>query len=312
MVHGDFGSSQLCLFVEVLSAPGCFLSFCYNACLWDLPPWLWRACSSFLSYSTGPASVVTSAASCWLLASLQDWRLKPLLTDSSFLSCWKIRAADAMCYWKEAPCVPLCKWRCLCACLWCLFFAHRDAGGPGWDTGHVGILVPQQDLILLEPIFFSSLNWVHWSGFLFSSLLFLCLFAGKQMKLDRAENRSPEFQRVPITSSGSQVCWPERLVLAEPRPVSPSCFCLSHILLHFSWYDCHSLSTWADSLLTPLIYLVADGCQQLPHFRKLPPMTPKHKQLKSRIDKLHHINIYTSAPQTRPSRKWKDNPRNKR
>ena len=74
MVHGDFGSSQLCLFVEVLSAPGCFLSLCYNACLWDLPPWLWRTCSSFLSYSTGPASVVTSAASCWLLASLQDWR----------------------------------------------------------------------------------------------------------------------------------------------------------------------------------------------------------------------------------------------
>lgn len=184
-----------------------------------------------------------------------ELKTKPLPTDSSFLSCWKVRAADAVCYWKEALCVPLCKWRCLSASLWCLYFAHREAGGPCQNPS------PSVGPDPLGASLFSSLNWVHWSDFLFYSLLFLCLFAGKQMKLDRAENRSPESQRVPITSSGSQVCWPERLVLAKPRPVSPSCFYLSLILLHFSLCDCHSLSTWADSVLTPLIYLVADGWQ---------------------------------------------------
>ena len=85
-------------------------------------------------------------------------------------------------------------------------------------------------------------------------------------------------------------------MLAEPGPVSPSWFYLSHIRLHFSWCDCHSLSTWADSLLTPLIYLVADGCQQLPHFRQLPPMTPKHRQLKSKIGKLQQrVNFCTTS-----------------
>ena len=246
----------------------------------------------------------------WLLASLQDWRRSLCWLIAHFCHVGKSGQLMQCAVERKLPVYLFASEdACLLPCDACFLptggggrLGYRPRRNPRPSTG------PDP----LGASFFSSLNWVHWSGFLFSSLLFLCLFAGKQMKLDRAENRSPEFQRVPITSSGSQVCWPERLVLAEPRPVSPSCFCLSHILLHFSRCDCHSLSPWADSLLTPLIYLAADGCQQLPHFRKLPPMTPKHRQLKSRIDKLYHINIYTSAPQTRPSRKWKDNPRNRR
>ena len=133
MVHGDFGSFRsatdcpsalrFCLHLDVSWAR--VTTFVFEICPLGYAGLLFLSERFHWTSQCGHKHYLLSAPGL-----PPELKTKPLLTDPSFLSCWKVRAADAVCYWKEALCVPLCKWRCLSASLWCLYFAHREAGGP--------------------------------------------------------------------------------------------------------------------------------------------------------------------------------------
>lgn len=145
MVHRDFGS-----FRSVTNCPST-LRFCLHL---DVS---WARVTTFvfeicpLGYG-GPALPFwaipldqpgwsRSAASGWLLASLQDWRRSLCWLTAHFyhagksgqlMRCAIERKLSVYLFASEGACLLLCD-----------DFAHREARGPGWDTGHVRILVLQ-------------------------------------------------------------------------------------------------------------------------------------------------------------------------